>query len=225
MKVLSNDVGTRNMGICLLAQQQQQQQQPNPYPFELVHWELLNLNSHLSANMATQRAVEEFLARRNQGIYDVDAVIIESQEKSIETMKCLASGIQAHFETAAALLDKPYRVHWSSGNVKLRLYQGPATWKPSKSKDRRIRNKHEGIQHCRAILQAMDEPGWLRWFKRLAKKDDVADAFLQAGYFLLHRAAPEPEVHSRPRNSSQRCQIESSDDDDDSDDDGSTEGC
>ena len=91
-RVLSIDVGTTNMGLCLLALDRTTTS--STYPFTIVHWELINLKSTLSANMATQNMVQAFLARRNRGIYNVDAIVVESQEFSIETMKRLANGIQ-----------------------------------------------------------------------------------------------------------------------------------
>ena len=179
-KVLSIDVGMVNLGICILREDKNR----TP-PYVIEHWENVNLHA-TDATRATQNVIKEF--RKRDQCYNVDRVVIESQNRSVSKMKRLSNGIQAHFETVAWERDLPYKIaDWSSGGVKLKVYTGPKVWDDSevKSRNHYQHNKQIAIVHTRALLEInKDDANWKRWFDSLLKKDDVADAFLQGAHFI-----------------------------------------
>ena len=199
MKVLSIDVGTVNLGLCILSYDSEL-----TVPYVIEHWELINLRI-VTVSQATMAVVEAFIKRPQ--CYQVDLVLIESQEKSTENMKRLSNAIQAHFETARVLMKKDFKVGWSSGGVKLRVYEGPLTWKPIKTKVKHTYNKRLGEAHTRAILSNGDANclKWLKWFETLDKQDDVADSFLQAAYYLKPSA---PRKRKTSKKNKPICEME-----------------
>lgn len=196
MKILSIDVGIQNLGLCILEYQKKME-----IPFQIIDWEKVNLKT-VTSSQSTQAMVKMFLSRPH--CYQVDLVLIESQERAVEKMKRLGNAIQSHFETVKALQNKSFGVTWSSGPVKLRVYEGPETWTPIKVKDGYQRNKKTGIEHTRAILKQGESVAdenciyWLRWFEKLEKKDDVADAFLQGAFYLKSLYQNPPKKRKRP---------------------------
>ena len=176
------------MGACIVRYDSER-----TVPFVIEHWEAIDLRAY-TASLATISVVSEFLKRPQ--FYEVDTVIIESQERAVRKMQRLSNAIQSHFETVKALRNKRYGVVWSSGDVKLRVYEGPITWNTDylKTMNKYRRNKRTGEEHTRAILNSgvdvrdLDCCQWLLWYERLEKKDDVADSFLQGAFYLKERS-------------------------------------
>jgi len=152
--------------------------------------------------------IEERVKRERQ-------ILLQSVKKSFWQRYRLKIKLEQHGAMTEIAITGTYQRKSSSPSPSI-------PWKPIKAKDRRRRNKRLGEHHCQAILMAMGEQTWLKWLKRLTKKDDAADAFLQAGYFLRYHGGggggggSAPQSHPRKRQSSLRgCQIESDDDDND----------
>ena len=175
MKILSIDVGTRNLGVCIL------EYASLDAPGRILHWEVIDLHAKTSST-ATRSCVQAFWSRRPM-FYDVDVILIESQDRAVSKMRRLSNAIESHFETVRVVLDKTYRIDWSSGDVKLRAYDGPVVWEEPKTKTKYKMNKLLGIEHARALLAQWESIEWIDWFEKLPKQDDVADCLLQAVYY------------------------------------------
>lgn len=188
-KVLSIDVGTKNLGMCILRYDPDR----SPFPYAIEDWKKINLKARTTSE-ATESMVKTFL--KYPPCYDVNYVVIESQERAVEKMKRLSNAIQSHFETARIIKEKPYTVCWSSGDVKLRVYDGPETWSPIKTRSKYLMNKALGEVHTQAILTQGVEKGypdyikWMSWYQKLSKQDDAADCFLQGAFFLKRLKDP-----------------------------------
>ncbi len=119
MKILSIDVGTRNLGVCILGVTLAPLAPLNAPTFSILHWEVIDLHASTSS-VATRSCVGAFWSR--PAFYDVDVVLIESQDRAVSKMRRLSNAIESHFETVRVVLGKTYRIDWSSGDVKLRAY-------------------------------------------------------------------------------------------------------
>lgn len=139
----------------------------------------------------------EYFRRDYPEFYSIDAVVIESQQVAKPIMQCLASAIQSHFLTLreCGVCKPELTVDISSGDAKLRVYDGEVTWTPPKGPLYQ-RNKRTGVEHCRALLaqrrECSDTPdeykAWTRlieFYEAAPKHDDLADALLQALAFAL----------------------------------------
>ena len=220
-RVLSIDVGTRNLGIWVgswIEGDAQQQQH-----FRTHHWELMNLHAH-TASIASDHMVEQFLTR--PWLYDprIAAVLIESQEYAVPLMQRLSNAIQAHFLTIVRTDRFPgYEPHvsFASGPGKLRVYTGGKEFAaPTKTRSTRKRNKWLGERHCRELLRAGGErdAAWLDWWRSLAKKDDVSDAYLQGAWYL-YRTNRSAAKRKRERESARPAQDDEDEEDEDEDED------
>ena len=192
MKILSIDVGTRNLGVCIL---DAPLNAPDaPVPFSILHWEVIDLHASTSSS-ATRSCVGAFWSRPT--FYDVDVVLIESQDRAVSKMRRLSNAIESHFETVRVVLGKTYRIDWSSGDVKLRAYDGPVVWETPKTKSKYRMNKLVGEEHARALLKQWGADERLEWYEALAKKDDSADCLLQAVYYAKNDKKRAPAKRKR----------------------------
>jgi hypothetical protein len=206
LKVVSFDVGMINIGIWA------GEFIPNnkEFPFRFRHWEVLNLGT-TNLKAACEQMVEEF-ERRPFLNEKFDYVIIENQiddnpaairgkgrrsgfsnAYKIGRMKSMGTAIHTYFYTRRCIIAGPdcEKISYVSARNKLSVYQGPPI-KP-KGRSRYAKNKSLAELHTKAMLESALECGecdrkWLTWFSGLKKKDDAADAFLQAAYWMMKKA-------------------------------------
>lgn len=187
-RVLSYDVGTKNMGICLLVHD------PTPgrwLPFKIEQWERLDLQ----CNNIIKRGVYAFCEKMEDRPWSqsADRVVIESQHKN-PRMKHLAHGMLAYHYITAKYKRPSFPPHkyvdFMSAASKLTVH--PRLFADSKEPTLKYQQrKNLAKKHARAILVRATETGeletrWLTWFDKLgAKSDDAADAFLQGAHVLL----------------------------------------
>lgn len=186
MKILSIDIGTKNFAYCILD------------GTVITHWEVINLKAS-TARDATSSMINTFNNR--QYVYDVDVVLIESQEAATSKMKRISNAVQSHFETVRIYRQfTKYSIEWSSGDVKLRVYKGPEIWKPLKARSGYSHNKKLGVEHTKALLhEETENESFYKWFMTLGKKDDAADCYLQAKYRAMCHETPQITVKKRCR--------------------------
>lgn len=174
------------------------------YPFEILLWDRFSIlpggendsaadgdGSELSKYQAM---VHNTCNRVYERIYpflsDLDDIVIESQEISDQfSVKMLASALQAQFETLFLTNLCPILPSFSTGNVKLRVYEGPVVWaEPVRAPTRHQWNKRMGMHHIEAILAIKMQRSngaheWRRWHDKYyaeEKRDDMGDCLLQA---------------------------------------------
>jgi hypothetical protein len=157
--VLSIDVGSRNLGLCVLG--------PNT---TIEHWQLLELPTPLTPhNMceAMAKVLDE---------WTYDTVVIERQPGKNHLMQ----RIQHYCEMLFHCRGKPVVI--MDARAKL-LHAAKTVWWPSeiditKKWSYRTR-KTAAVKTVRTFLEATHSP-FAQFFNQCPKKDDVADALLQA---------------------------------------------
>lgn len=207
MRIASFDVGTKNLGIWV------GEFLPDNavFPFRFTHWEVLDLGTN-QLKEACECMVREF--ERRPFLNECEWVLIENQIDDIIVkrvfkagrMKAVGQAIATYFYTKRfpdELCDGIFSV---SARNKLKVWEcmgfGPPpqpphstthtkTGKPKKL-SKHAMNKLLGEAQTEALLQRGIEAGecdpkWLAFIEGLEKKDDVADAFLQAAYWVLRK--------------------------------------
>lgn len=201
-RVASFDVGLKNLGIWV----GQFVPSHRTFPFRFSHWELLNLGT-LNLHEATVTLVHEF--ERRPFLAESDWILIENQIDDVRggggvfkagRMKAMGQAIAAYFLTKRlGTHHQDSSVLFVSARNKLKVwdcmgFQEPLTLgeRIRQKKAQYYRNKQMAIVQTRALLQRGEEcqecnPKWRDYFDNLTKQDDVADAFLQAAYWILKR--------------------------------------
>ena len=218
MRVVSFDVGTRNFGICIVSD--------NPYRivhWEVIDTLTETGRPAKSTIDDKKRALLECLAERRAVLLDGlgrgDAVVIEQQPfgagRGSPTMNILAHTIGAFFLLNSADAKPEFDVRLVAARSKFGVcaqdwggepvYREPVSddalvGKKRNRKDEYDRYKHNkglGVQICSAILQNARFMAWKEKFSGHRKKDDLADAFLQA---LSQLPPPANEAHAADTN-------------------------
>lgn len=174
MYVLSFDVGTVNLSFCMLRDA------------TIVVWKNITLEGKTSADQC--RSMVEQLDDVPE-LLDADVVLVEKQPKCNPKMRSVAETIKAYFIIRSCdivpedLRGKLKVVDWSPAH-KLKCYEGPVPEFAVKSAYRK--RKKLAVYHCTQLVQR--QPRWaIEQFESSKKKDDLADAFLQATSYVLFK--------------------------------------
>jgi len=216
MKVLSLDIGINNLSYCILSYENENYNIQgwdvlNVNPYEDTNKEISEINKQtdkdnkkmvkdegedvkLKKKKLKKKPTLNELSDKIIGTFDAkseflecDYVIIENQPcMKNPTMKSIQMIVYSYFYIRGITDNKSEVikdiVFISAGN-KLKVYDGPPIEITVKS--RYTRNKKLGIAHTRYLLKNHEE--YLSFFELHKKKDDLADAFLQAAYFIHKR--------------------------------------
>jgi len=189
MKVLSFDVGIVNLAYCL-------------YDSEtngILHWEIIELTKKgntFSAHIASSGIAELYLTLINQldqrpHLLDTDVVVIEKQPSFNPKMRIVAGCLQTYFYIRG-VVDRPQNpinsVEFFSPKHKLKCYTGPAldiSRNGKVVKGKYAQTKKMGIEIARVKLEEYNQTGWVDFFEKNKKKDDLSDCYLQALTYLM----------------------------------------
>lgn len=186
--VLSFDMGVRNLAACLV---QAAQPTDNSGGFRVLHWEVLDLfpgrrakakPSISECNQRLQPALTSLLSRLP---CQPTAVAIESQPAGRSAavgntrMKVLSHCVEAF----CALRLPGVPVRFVAPRARYALCDpdsvAAACDKKLKASRRYTLRKRMCADACEAMLNQLQEPGWLQMYKEHSKRDDLADALLQ----------------------------------------------
>jgi hypothetical protein len=178
MKVLSFDMGIKNLAYLILQKQEE--------GFDIQFWTVEDITEGCTrAKKPTIAQCVEAMVKHLQtiDISGVTHVLIEQQpvgfhQRSNTMMKCLSHVVQAFF------IDRGIEhVAFVSPKRKLKMEGCPDT-KGLKTKDRYNLHKRFAIDKT---LELLPEGKWKDWFESLKKQDDAADAFLQAYQTIMEK--------------------------------------
>ena len=197
---LSFDCGISNLCYCLLTSANDDDnstfktlEEKDGIPRTILKWENVNLRAQ---NM--KDAVDSLIVFLDSKPWmcDVDHVIIEQQTLVNSKMKCMSHCLQSYFVTKGRSKGVLVRDAHTRKLRKAPGNRGPVIHFISprskfhvcdvkfdiKIKDNYRRNKKLAIEMTRYIIK--DLPTTSAYFSCQFKKDDLADSFLQAAYFL-----------------------------------------
>lgn len=111
-----------------------------------------------------------------------DVVLIECQpQKARDKMRNIGTAIFDYYVLRGTIdRGKNYDIRVIDAKNKLTVYDGPPI--SCHLKTQYARNKWYSVRYCEWALQ--HEPGWLDYFQKYKKRDDLADCFLQGAWWL-----------------------------------------
>ena len=184
MRVLSWDIGIKNLAYCILEKDNSDISQ-----IEIIDWDIISLESN--GNDIHKLSFELF--PKMDKITDLiknDVVVIENQpcmrNPKMKTMQILVySYFVMRFNVDPGDQGQhPHKhIKMMSASNKLKCYEGPSIELKTKSKSKYTIRKATAIAHCRHFVSTNQE--YLDFFNEHSKKDDLADSYLQGLYYLM----------------------------------------
>ena len=163
MKILSVDVGIKNLAICILCDRR----------IEL--WNVYDLGSVQSTTTVKLGSLKKALDPID--LETVDLVLIEKQPYCNPKMRVISSAMHMYF-----VMKGLTRILDYSGKHKLKLCMDRAPDVKGKAA-KYYSNKKRAIETTRDLIKVND-PTWEHVFTSSKKKDDLADCYLQGlSYF------------------------------------------
>jgi hypothetical protein len=181
INALSFDCGVRNLAYCLVEDINLHDRE-----FSIKLWENFSLNNFENASDAVNSLYKELDKR--EWMKHVDHVVIEAQVSQNAVMKVIAHSLQMYFLCRRATTVensvttyKPM-IHFVSPKSKFSVTNVP---EPRNSPaPGHARNKRIAIDMACKLLASPKDRFSLDFLNSHTKKDDLADSFLQAVYFL-----------------------------------------
>lgn len=188
MKLISIDVGIKNLSIAIIVKTKDE--------WKLRYWFVMNLleieegkpkcqqnSKKVSKTVLAKKLKEKFDAL--SFMQDPDVVIIENQMSRIMT---IVQGLIIMYYTMLGVKS----IKCIHAKHKLKIAGGA----PKGKKNYGLR-KEKGIEITRVVLEENfgKDNKYLKFFETNNKKDDLADCFLQAMYYLgvkMNGSIPEP---------------------------------
>ena len=175
MKILSIDVGIKNLAMCLLDDEHKLIKQWDVSGVPPQHSDGLYpcLNRHLN---------------ERPWVLDADVTLIEKQPDKNKKMKMVEHFLHSYFviknsDTETIIYDARHKIPDVSGAGKARYRQ----------------RKQTSIERCKDFLDSSDiNAHWRDTFKESKKKDDLADTVMQALSFT-RRIVPKTEENKKAK--------------------------
>ena len=173
MKILSFDVGIKNLAYCILE-----------YP-KIKYWEVINLeNTQDHAKLYVD--LIENLDSRKEVLLNVDTVLIEKQPSFNPKMRIIAGCLQTYFFIRGVVdsENKIKVIKFYSPKNKLKCYNSKEPLEITEGGNKYSQTKKAGIVICEKLL-LQDNSDFIPFFKSNKKRDDLADSYLQGLTYYL----------------------------------------
>jgi hypothetical protein len=191
ISVISFDVGIRHLAYCYMTRN------------EIMKWDVIDLGP--VPNVET--CAERLLSVLDELFKDLtcDVVLIERQPKARSIIMVAVQMFLCSFFTTLKLREKVKEVKFMSAQWKLEMAHGPKLVKTDHDKKEQYKmNKKYAMDVTRHYLEVvMGDFGNLMLFDMYAKKDDLADAFLQ-GMSYFENSSKAPREFKRKANTRRR---------------------
>ena len=178
MRVVSIDVGIKNLGVCMLD------------GGVVSFWHCFNLGDAKDETNHL-KSLKDVLDSKPELTTSIDVVLIEKQPFCNPKMRVIGSALHMYF-----VMKGITKIIQYSPKHKLKLcleYKKPEGKKETAS-SKYYSNKKRAIESCRHII-SNEEPNWISTFETSKKKDDLADSFLQARSYIV---TGEIRLHRKP---------------------------
>ena len=156
-KITSFDIGKVNMACCCL------------HDGVIKHWDVFPA-------MTTLDLVKQLDER--PWLLEADAIVLEKQPSFNPKMRIVAGAVRCYFTVRKHDRGLAYSIYDYSPRMKLQCYDGPVPDFGMASEY--AERKKVAVYQCRELLKKDQSRDLAELFEASKKKDDLADAFLQA---------------------------------------------
>lgn len=220
--IVSFDVGIKNLACCVLKIDDAKKRQ-----FSIFHWEILDLTTarttttrtSTAKNLPVQTLISNLvltldeMRKRIPSIAFPSFVLIENQPKCNIKMKSISLALFTYFVIRCqvdSMEERQTKVEYvHAGNktnafISSSLLPPSSSSSPSSSPPKTTATTYQQRKKLAIALTLQliedEEEKWKDYFLSLNKKDDAADAYLQALYYCLrHRLISPPHPHLHPK--------------------------
>lgn len=180
MKILSIDIGIKNLSFCILEINED-------LTIKICNWENINISSEFDIKKEKNELFENIpiVLDKYSYLLDVNEIIIENQPslknpimKSIQIIIYTYFLIKGFHNNDSSI----NKIIFYSANNKLKIYDGPKI--ECKLKNKYSQSKFLGKEYAKYFLNNNKEK--LDYLLNNKKKDDLADCFLQGLSYLKY---------------------------------------
>ena len=177
MKILSWDIGIKNLSYCILEKTEER--------IQILDWDIIDISNNLDIKKDKYRIFENISPTLDKyKLLDVDTVLIENQPcLKNPTMKTIQVIVYSYF-LINGFHNKSSNISnilFISARNKLKCYNGPEVI--CKLKNKYSKRKFLAKEYTKYFIK--DDPTYLEFFNSNKKKDDLADSYLQGLSYLL----------------------------------------
>ena len=176
MKILSWDIGIKNLAYCLI------NIDDDTDTINIEDWNIIKVTEDAkeSVYIITTKLIEQ-IKKLNFESKNIDVVLIENQPVlKNPKMKTIQTVLYSYFLIKQSELKVFNEIKFISASLKLKVYDGPEIEITCKSKY--TRTKKLAVAHTKYFLK--DNSLMLDFFTNHNKKDDLADCYLQSLYYI-----------------------------------------
>jgi len=205
-KVISFDMGCRNLCVCLTSHSTDPDLETDRTANRIHHWEVVDI---LRSNGVTAKSVSietmtkctvAFLNRHATTFDDFKPTLVAIEQQPAMgrcpnvRMKVMSHVVQAWF------FQRDPSLHIMFCNPKRKLKSlsaggGEGACKKRKRSTYRANKKWAVEEARRQLIENREDPTWLSYFDELPKKDDAADAYLQALWSVVEHVRKRRKRH------------------------------
>ena len=183
MKILSIDVGIKNLAYCLLHVSQTAPQAPQALQAIILDWALLKTSDANCKKAKLEDLVDDLLVALNASFgdtFECDLVLIENQPPLKNgMMKTLSVVIYTYFNMMRLQYGTVQKVQYVSAASKCKCRLGKTRAVPKTYVER----KRLSIDIAKDYLRTID-PIKIEWLDKQIKQDDLCDCLNQAIYVI-----------------------------------------
>jgi hypothetical protein len=187
MRVLSWDLGKKNMAYCYINFQDAQT------PPEVLRWASIDIAFAGTTMRDFSENLIDYIMENEWMVTEVDVCVMESQSRFAPTLQSLASVIHATLYTLAKLRYSQIRFANVSGSVKFKQFLQADVAEDDSVKQVYTKHKKIGQYLTKAFLRQWGDTETLATFKELKYNRDMSDALCNAcAYMKIHHRGDIP---------------------------------